>query len=405
MKKVQNVIPVFYARCVNAPYTEGHIQMIRMLTKSLLLYNIKSIIFNFKYGVNRLTFEDSYVSKHRIEQYIPLVTRDSLYKFSAPTAAYALSMETLKTLRFFLLEKTLKSKGCVVNIVNCSRYPRMFLRRLSRAPIILHFYMPNIRLRPMTRMLAKKANLIIASSYTLSQYLEELGVSKEKIRVVYPPIDTELYQPLRKEWARIKLGLPTRARIIMYIGGLKRTRFPEEEMLKVIKKLVKEIPEVMLLVFTPKDSENIKRVPKILRKIKQAHLMQTIKIRAKDLTDTEKTLVYSAADVFLFPCFVTRTAIQPPLTVLEAMASGAVVVAPKIPLLSEIIIDNNNGFLFSNSDYDNLADRLADVLVDTDRKIAVSKRARQTIEQKASLLTTGAKVAEIHRNLLSGDKV
>lgn len=401
MRKVQSVTPVFYTRCVNAPYTEGHIQVIRMMIKSLLLYNVKSIIFNFRYGVNQLAVEDRHVSKHRIEQRIPLVARDSMYKFSAPIAAYALSLETLKTLRFFLLENTLRSNKYVVNIVNCSRYPRMFLRRLSRAPMILHFYMPNIRLRSMTRILTEKANLIIASSYTMSQYLEEIGVNKEKIRVVYPPIDTELYKPLRKEWARSKLGLSKKAKTIVYIGSLKRIRFPEDMVLEVMKKIVKEIPDVTLLVFTSRDSENIKRAAETFRKTKLANLAQTIKIYAKDLTDIEKTTIYNAADVFLFPCFVTKTAIEPPLTVLEAMASGAAVVVPKVSSLSEIITDNRNGFLFVTKDYDALADKLVNILVEPKLRIEVSQNARQTIDEKVSLLIAGATLVELHRSVLS----
>lgn len=401
MREAQSITPVFYTRCVNAPYTEGHIQVIRMMIKSLLLYNVKSIILNFKYGVNSLTVEDRHVSKHRIEQRIPLIARDSLYTFSAPIAAYALSMETLKTLRFFLLENTLKRHKYVVNIVNCSRYPRMFLRRLSRAPIILHFYMPNIRQKPMTRTLTEKANLIIASSYTTSQYLEKIGVNKKKIRVVYPPIDTELYKPRKKESAQSKLGLSKEAKTIVYIGGLKRTRFPEDMVLEVMKRIVKEIPDVMLLVFTSRDNENVKRVAEIFRKTKSANMTQNIKIYAKDLTDIEKTTVYSAADVFLFPCFVTKTAIEPPLTVLEAMASSAAVVVPKVSALSEIITDNRNGFLFVTKDYDALADKLANVLVETKLRIKVSQNARQTIQEKASLLATGATMVEIHRNMLN----
>ena len=105
MEKIKSIIPVFYTRCVNAPYTEGHIQVVRMITKSLLLYNVRSIILNFKYNIRQSAIEDACVSRHRIEQKIPLITRDSLYQFSAPIAAYAVSMEALKTLRFFLLTK------------------------------------------------------------------------------------------------------------------------------------------------------------------------------------------------------------------------------------------------------------------------------------------------------------
>lgn len=389
------MLPVFYTRCVNAPYNEGHIQVIRMMTKSLLLYNVKSIIFNFRYGINQLAVEDRHVSRHRIEQNIPFVARDALYNFSIPIVAFALSIETLKTVRFLLLENTLKSNSCVINIVNCSPYPRIFLSKLSKVPVILHFYMPNVRLRPLTKIVTEKANLIIASSYTMSRYLEKIGVDKEKIEVVYPPVNTELYKPLRKDLVRSKLGLPIKAKIIMYIGGLKHTRFPYEIVKDAMKKLVKEIPEVLLLVFTPREAKNMKRLHEI------SGLSKNIRIYAKDLTDTEKSEIYALADVFLFPKFVTRTAIEPPLTVLEAMSSGTPVVVPKIPSLDEVVIDNKSGFFFEQNSSEALAKKLADVLSNTKLRIKVSQYGRHTIKQKASLLVTGAKMVELHQTLLN----
>jgi glycosyltransferase involved in cell wall biosynthesis len=333
-----------------------------------------------------------------------LVARDSTYKFNTPIAIYAFSMETLKTLRFFLIENALKSNSCVIHIVNCSRYPRTFLKRLSKAPLVLHFYMPNLRSKLMTRVLAKKADLIISSSHTLSRYLQETGLDKEKLEVVYPPIDTEFYRPLGKEWARSKLGLSMEDKLVVYIGGLKHTRFPEKIMLEMMTKLVKEIPEAMLLVFTSKDNENIRRAREISMKVKRAGLKQCISIGIQDLTDTEKNIVYNAADVFLFPRFAAKTAIEPPLTVLEAMACAAPVVTPKIPSLSEIIADNENGFLFEPKNHYDLANKLTNVAADTNLRTKVSRHARETIIQKASLPIIGARMIELQRKLtrLSG---
>jgi glycosyltransferase involved in cell wall biosynthesis len=397
MQGVQKIIPVFYARGVNAPYTEGHIQVVRMMAKSLSLQNVKSMIFNFKYGVNQLITEDSDISSQRIDQCIPLIRRDSMYKFNPPISAYALSMETLKTLKFFLIENSLRGNKCVVNIVNCSRYPRMLLAGLSKVPIILHFYMLNIRLKTMTRALTDKADLIIVSSKAISHSLEEIGVSKEKMRIVYPPIDTELYRPLRRH--------PSATQRIVYIGSLKRNRFPEDKVLEVIKELVKDMPKATLSVFTSRGRENLMRIPEIRKKAEKANLTSRIKIWAKDLTDHEKTAIYNAADVFLFPSFETyRTAIEPPLTVLEAMSSGLAVVAPKGLSLSELIRDNENGFLCETADSSSLVQKLSRVLFETRSRIAASKEARNTICNRASLRVVGAKMVAIYKNLLGDEE-
>jgi len=79
------------------------------------------------------------------------------------------------------------------------------------------------------------------------------------------------------------------------------------------------------------------------------------------------------------------------------------VVAPETSSLSEIIVDGKNGFLFGNSDFDDLAKVLANVLSNTGLGGTISQPARQTIEEKASLLITGARIVELYRSLLSGE--
>jgi len=370
------------------------------MVKSLLLYNVKSQVFNFRYQVKGSNREDHLLSDHRIEQRIPLVSRDSLYKFSIPISAYALSMEAIKTLRFFLLENNTTSKSYVVNIVNCSRYPRMLLRKLSRNPIILHFYMANIRLKPITRLLAEKANFIVASSYTTARHLREIGVETNKIMVLYPPIDTEFYKPLNKEWARSRLGLSSKAKIILYIGGLKRVRFPTNIIMEAMRRIVNEFSNAKLLVFTSSDMKNVGQVPEIIRKAKSVKLTENVSIHARDLTDLEKNILYNAADVFLFPSHAAKIAIEPPLTVLEAMASGATVVVPKVSPLNEIVDDTRNGFSFLLNDYDVLADKLANALSEAKARVRISTNARQTIVDKASPLVAGGKLVRLYSDVL-----
>jgi glycosyltransferase involved in cell wall biosynthesis len=235
----------------------------------------------------------------------------------------------------------------------------------------------------------------------VSKHLEEIGVSNERIRVLYPPVDMRLYKPLEKKWARSKLDLPIEAKIVVYIGGLKRTRFPEETMLEIMKELWKEIPEVILLVCTSRDIENLERALEISRKIKAANLSRRILIWARNLTDFEKTMIYNAADLFLLPHFGVKTAIEPPLTVLEAMACGTTVLVPETPSLSEIVADSKNGFVFRVSDYNALLKKLESALTCRKLKARMAYDARHTIDQKASLLTTGAKMIEFFESVIS----
>jgi len=404
MQRPGKFIPVFYTKGLNAPYTEGHIQIVRMITKSLMLYGIKSVIFNFKYHVDESQTEDDFIREFRIQQDIPIISRESLISSRRRgILAYSLLMETLTLPRFLLFENALKHRNYVVNIVNCFRYPRIFVKKMLKAPIILHFYFPHLHGRYMMKLFANKADLIIASSQGVAQYLKKHGVVKEKIAIMYPPVDTELYKPLSKHLVRAKLGLPQEAKIILYIGDLKPTRFSEDKVLRVMEELAKEIPEALLLIFTPKSNLNIERAHEICRKAEILGLPDKVKVYVENLSEKVKTSIYAASDIFFFPESGSRAAVEPPLTALEAMASGGAVFAPKLSALSEIIANNKNGFLFETNDSTILSNKLADLLTDRNLRLKISYNARQTILNKASLVTAGREMISLQKGLLNSE--
>jgi glycosyltransferase involved in cell wall biosynthesis len=404
MQRSANFVPVFYTKGLNAPYTEGHIQIARLLVKSLMLCGTKSVIFNFKYDIDEPHAEDDFIEEFRIEQKIPIFSRESVISSRRKAIlAYSLLIETIKVPEFLLFENSLKHRNYVVNIVNCFRYPRLFVKKLFKAPIILHFYFPHLNGKYMTMLFADKADLIIASSKSVAQYLKKQGVEKEKIAIVYPPVDTEFYKPLKKHLVRAKLRLPKEAKIILYIGDLRSTRFPENKVLRLMDELTKEVPEALLLIFAPESNSNIKRAHEIFRKAKLLRLTNNVKVHVKNLPEEMKSDIYAASDIFFFPESGARAAVEPPLTPLESMATGGVVFAPRLSALSEIITNNVNGFLFETNDSTILSNELAKLLTDSDLRLKLSQNARQTICDKAALMVAGREMLRLQICLLNDE--
>lgn len=89
--------------------------------------------------------------------------------------------------------------------------------------------------------------------------------------------------------------------------------------------------------------------------------------------------LYAGALVHLAPSFQEGQ----PLTVLEAMSHGRCIVASDIPAHSEVIGDA--GVLYPVKDPAALAAALRDVLRDPERRAALGKRARQSVEQSDEL--------------------
>ena len=75
--------------------------------------------------------------------------------------------------------------------------------------------------------------------------------------------------------------------------------------------------------------------------------------------------------------------------------------APRLSALSEIITNNENGFLFETNDSTILSNKLADLLTDRNLRLKIFQNARQTILNKASLVTAGREIFRLQKSLLN----
>ena len=134
---------------------------------------------------------------------------------------------------------------------------------------------------------------------------------------------------------------------LTYIGHGVYERFPFIPILKVISKLRKEGYTVHLNTYISTWRHvNYADFVKLFKKaIDKYNLGTCVEIYVTNLTDEEKLKVLFNSDVFLFPS-LTQGVIDPPLSVLEAMFSGCIVVATPVQSL-QLILDRRRGFLIS----------------------------------------------------------
>jgi len=83
-----------------------------------------------------------------------------------------------------------------------------------------------------------------------------------------------------------------------------------------------------------------------------------VAIEPRDLNEEQKIALYCAADVVLLP-FSASVAVEPPLTLLEAMACQATVAVAPAANRSRIVADRWNGIAYSSPD--DLARRLIEL--------------------------------------------
>jgi glycosyltransferase involved in cell wall biosynthesis len=198
-------------------------------------------------------------------------------------------------------------------------------------------------------------------------------LQNNRIEVIPNGIDTNLYRPLNKQFARNVLGLPQDKRLILFgaLSATSDTRKGFHLLQPALKMLKNSYPgeAIELVVFGASQPEN---PPDLSFK---AHYLGTFK------DDISLVLAYSAADVFVLPSVQDNL----PNTVLEALACGLPCTAFKVGGVSDMIKHKQNGFLAEPFSSEQIAEGICWVLANQDTYNFLTKNARETVKAEFSI--------------------
>ena len=187
------------------------------------------------------------------------------------------------------------------------------------------------------------------------------------IEIIPNCIDTTVYKPIDKKYARELLNLPQDKKIIGF-GALRATSAPRKGFHLLLPSLgvVGDSnlgKNVELAVFGASQSKN------------GANL--SLKTHYHGEINDEFTLAafYSAVDVYVLPSSEDNL----PNTVMEALACGTPCVAFSIGGVPDMIDHHENGYLCRPFDCQDLADGILWILENEERREALSKNARQKV--------------------------
>jgi glycosyltransferase involved in cell wall biosynthesis len=217
---------------------------------------------------------------------------------------------------------------------------------------------------------AKRISRFIAvSNITKEQACSDLNIENDKISVVYNGVDTELFRPPNGVEADRRYSRLT----IVYVGRIMRGK------------------GLQLLV---------EAMPNILQLFPEAHFMfagggaiQFYKemIHRKGISGNsfsflghvgyhERLKILQKATVFVNPSLFENCSIS----ILEAMSTGATVVANSVGGNPELIRTKENGILVPSCDSKALAQSIISVLSDENLSKEIGKKARKTVEERFS---------------------
>ena len=339
---------------------------------------------------------------------ISYIDSSFFFKVSRCRGKYTLLNQIFDVVRTYSTLKSLDSQHGIdiIHVFNVSHLMISMLTKLFlRKAVVVHV----LGATSLGDILSESlVDAYICTSNSIYSYLISLGLPLEKIHLIPPVINCELYKPLVHN--EVGTRMRNRPFNITYFGNLHPERFPME-IIAEIQKLSKSRKHLRLLIYSQDTSSNRENARRLETLLSSSNIKHSVVV--SNLNQAEKILVYNLSDILIFPFTkevdsydksVTLSdsikAIDPPLTLLEGMACGRIAIASKTLSIPNIIKHNENGFLTDPEDFEGFRDTLENVTDNFSELQHVGVNARRTIQKRFSSKEAYKKLMDIYKSVL-----
>ncbi|AFL75858.1 glycosyltransferase [Thiocystis violascens] len=196
----------------------------------------------------------------------------------------------------------------------------------------------NPKLRPRMREVFSKAKRVIAVSDSLKRLAIGLGMPPDKGVVVGNGVDTQRFQPVDRNEARARLGLPAKASVLISVGALvERKGF--HRVIDCLPTLLARHPDLHYLIVGGSSPEGDNSAA-LRQQVDRLHLVERVHFLGALPPDALKW-PFSAADIFVLASSNEGWA----NVILEAMACGLPVVATDVGGNREVVATDDLGII------------------------------------------------------------
>ncbi|RSD34407.1 MAG: glycosyltransferase [Methanohalophilus sp.] len=263
------------------------------------------------------------------------------------------------------------------------------VRKLGSAPLVITNHGLNSQTAPPwfqdiytatgAKFTFNAADKIICYTESEKKELLKLKIPADKIEVIHNGIDTEHFVPAEEPVFDEKK--------LLWIGRYANGK-GVDYLIDAFSILQSKHPDATLtMVGKGPDKE------RILQKIQDLNLEKYITI--KDfIPNSEIVQLYQECSVFVLPSLEEGV----PRTILEAMACGIPVVCTQLPQLMDIVEDS--GYLVPVKDAQVLADRICEILSDSDLAMKLGSNGRENVVANYSWKDTVKKTIGLYEGLI-----
>ncbi|HWY79167.1 MAG TPA: glycosyltransferase [Candidatus Sulfotelmatobacter sp.] len=228
--------------------------------------------------------------------------------------------------------------------------------------------------------LVKEADLVIATGETDAQYIQYLyDGDPEKITVLTPGVDLNLFKPTDKITAKKIIGAATDKKLILFVGRIEPLK-GIDVLLYALKILLGIHPNLKVCVWIVGGdiSQDTDEWPKELKKLSEIRQLLGMNTSVKFIGRKEQQKLpnyYNAADLMVMPSHYESFGI----TAVEAMACGVPVITTDVSGVSKLIDKEHSILITSANNPIMLSDRITKLLCDDDEYAKMSYTVAENV--------------------------
>jgi glycosyltransferase involved in cell wall biosynthesis len=347
-------VAIVVARHTEKPLTEGGGIIARQTARALSRIGIPTWLISINYSkdiVSRGVEVSEENTRNEIALKIRFLSRDDV--LNNPQIAVLSNIVELSATPMMLVRliKNFKEKykDVYIFIVNANKIVGNILAYLSKyfSSRVTKVYVLTQReelYRKTLRII--KPDIILATSRELQLLSLKVAIpSVKNIFFAYPPV-------LDEPKSRLKIH-EDKEPILMYLGRVNEKRFPLTFLKNIIMKLKENENELKFIIAIPPEKHSIFWLLKARNIVKEFNLTDRVIFIPRILLKHEKNALLRKAAVFIYPSIATA-AVEPPLSVLEAMSYGQYLITAGSTSTKELVIQTR-GFISKDfSDLSNL---------------------------------------------------
>ena len=285
------------------------------------------------------------------------------FNLDAPMRSWPFQLCRLFILVMLILRKEKVEKFLIANILPTG-IVGILLKFLTGRPYLLFtygmdvFYPESLLRRFFISFILKRADKIVAISRYTKMSLGCFGVSMDKISIVHPATDLNLFHPGRDVSEIQQKYTLKNKKIILTVGRLDM-RKGQDMVIRSLPSVLGDFPEVIYLIVGKGDDET--RLISLVRENKIENYVYFI----RDVRREELHLYYNLCDIFIM---VSREVKQTGnvegfgIVYLEANACGKPVIAGRSGGVEDAVIDGYTGLLVNPENLQEISNAIVTLL-------------------------------------------